>query len=97
MAFNRLGCMGHYYSGMLDIYSDLTQQYRFFGGHIELIEVDELAALRREVTDEEIRIEERERQRKAEDHDEDVDHPFLGVNRADLHHFLAVLDGGRLR
>lgn len=55
MAFNRLGCMGHYYSGMLDIYSDLTQQYRFFGGHIELIEVDELAALRREVTDDAIK------------------------------------------
>lgn len=54
MAFNRLGCMGHYYSGMLDIYSDLTQQYRFFGGHIELIEVDELAALRRTVTGKDI-------------------------------------------
>jgi len=26
MAHNRLGCMGHYYSGMLDIYTDLTQQ-----------------------------------------------------------------------
>lgn len=50
MAYNRLGCIGHYYSGMLDIYSDLTQQYKYFGGHIELIEVDELAALRREVT-----------------------------------------------
>jgi len=50
MAFNRLGCMGHYYSGMLDIYTDLTQQYAHFGGHIELIEVDELAALRQEVT-----------------------------------------------
>jgi L-arabinose isomerase len=45
MAYNRLGCMGHYYSGMLDIYSDLTQQYATFGGHIELLEVDELAAL----------------------------------------------------
>jgi L-arabinose isomerase len=55
MAQNRLGCMGHYYSGMLDIYSDLTQQYRFFGGHIELIEVDELAALRRDVTEAAIR------------------------------------------
>jgi L-arabinose isomerase len=54
MAYNRLGCMGHYYSGMLDIYSDLTQQYAHFGGHIELIEVDELASLRKEVTDEEI-------------------------------------------
>ena len=50
MAYNRLGCMGLYYSGMLDIYSDLTQQYKYFGGHIELIEVDELAALRREVS-----------------------------------------------
>lgn len=51
MAYNRLGCMGHYYSGMLDIYSDLTQQYAHFGGHIELIEVDELASLRKEVSD----------------------------------------------
>lgn len=33
---NRLGCMGHYYSGMLDIYTDLTQQYAHFGGRIEL-------------------------------------------------------------
>lgn len=47
---NRLGAMGHYYSGMLDIYSDLTLQYKYFGGHIELLEVDELSALRREVT-----------------------------------------------
>jgi L-arabinose isomerase len=50
MFHNRLGCMGHYYSGMLDIYSDLTQQCATFGGHIEIIEVDELSALRREVT-----------------------------------------------
>lgn len=54
MAYNRLGCMGHYYSGMLDIYSDLTQQYATFGGHIELIEVEELAILRKEVTEAEI-------------------------------------------
>ena len=50
MQYNRLGCMGHYYSGMLDIYTDLTQQYAHFGGHIELLEVEELAALRKEVT-----------------------------------------------
>jgi L-arabinose isomerase len=54
MAYNRLGCMGHYYSGMLDIYTDLTQQYAGFGGHIELIEVEELAALRRSVTSVEV-------------------------------------------
>src|SRR5258708_24096535 len=35
---------------MLDIYTDLTQQYAGFGGHIELIEVEELAALRRDVS-----------------------------------------------
>jgi L-arabinose isomerase len=54
MAHNRLGLMGHYYCGMLDIYSDLTQQCAHFGGHMEIIEVDELAALRRGVTAEEI-------------------------------------------
>jgi len=55
MAFNRLGCMGHYYSGMLDIYTDLTQQYAAFGGHIELIEVEELAVRRRQVSKAEVK------------------------------------------
>lgn len=50
MFYNRMGCMGHYYSGMLDIYTDLTKQYAYFGGHIELLEVEELAMLRRQVT-----------------------------------------------
>ena len=50
MEHNRLGVMGHYYGGMLDIYTDLTQQCAGFGGHIEIVEVDELAALRAEVT-----------------------------------------------
>ncbi len=55
MEHNRLGVMGHYYGGMLDIYSDLTQQCAYFGGHIEVVEVDELAALRRQVQDREIK------------------------------------------
>ena len=50
MEHNRLGVMGHYYGGMLDIYSDLTQQCAYFGGHIEVVEVDELSALRREAS-----------------------------------------------
>src|SRR5262249_1196895 len=50
MFHNRLGVLGHYYGGMLDIYSDLTEQCAHFGGHIEIIEVDELAALRREAS-----------------------------------------------
>jgi L-arabinose isomerase len=54
LAHNRLGCMGHYYGGMLDVYSDLTLQLASFGGHIEMLEVDELADLRSKVTDKEI-------------------------------------------
>lgn len=50
MASNRLGLMGHYYNGMLDIYSDVTLQCATFGTQIEILEVDELTALRREVT-----------------------------------------------
>ncbi len=54
MEHNRLGLMGHYYGGMLDIYSDLTSQCAAFGGHMEHLEVDELAALRTEVSAAEI-------------------------------------------
>ena len=54
MAHNRLGLMGHYYNGMLDIASDTTLQCATFGGHIEIIEVEELATLRQRVTDSEI-------------------------------------------
>jgi L-arabinose isomerase len=55
MERNRLGVMGHYYGGMLDIYSDLTLQSAIFGGHVEIIEVEELAALRAKVTSAEIK------------------------------------------
>ena len=51
MRHNRLGLMGHYYGGMLDIYTDVTRQCAYFGGHIEMLEVDELASLRTSVTD----------------------------------------------
>ena len=54
MEHNRLGVMGHYYGGMLDVYSDLTQHCAVFGGHIEILEVDELAALRSEVSNAQI-------------------------------------------
>ncbi len=54
MSHNRLGALGQYYSGMLDIYSDLTMQCITFGGHIEIIEVDEVSALRKKVSRAEI-------------------------------------------
>lgn len=51
MAHNRLGLMGHYYNGMLDVTTDLARQVATFGGHMEIVEVEELVALRREVTE----------------------------------------------
>jgi L-arabinose isomerase len=50
MSHNRLGLMGNYYGGMLDIYTNLTLQNSVFGGHMEIIEVDELTALRENVS-----------------------------------------------
>jgi L-arabinose isomerase len=55
MAHNRLGLLGHYYNGMMDIHTDTTRQLAYFGGHMEIIEVEELAALRRKVDDDPIR------------------------------------------
>lgn len=55
MEHNRLGVMGHYYCGMLDIYSDLTQQCASFGGHVEILEVDELSCMRDSFSDTEIK------------------------------------------
>jgi len=54
LAENRLGLMGHYYSGMLDIMTDVTQVAITFGCHIEHLEVDELSGLRGQVTAEEV-------------------------------------------
>jgi L-arabinose isomerase len=54
MYYNRMGVMGNYYSGMLDIYSNLTAQCAAFGGHIEVIEVDELSGLRPNASEKEI-------------------------------------------
>ena len=45
LAQARLGLMGHYYSGMLDIMTDVTMVSIVFGTHVEMLEVDELSAL----------------------------------------------------
>ncbi|HEV2273566.1 MAG TPA: arabinose isomerase [Acidobacteriaceae bacterium] len=54
LAHNRLGLMGHYYGGMLDVATDLTRLSGVFGSHLEMIEPDELSALRQCVTEAEI-------------------------------------------
>src|SRR5665648_987118 len=53
---NRLGILGHYYGGMLDVYTDLTKQSAVFGTHIEMLEMCELKKYRDEVTDGEVQV-----------------------------------------
>lgn len=60
MRHNRLGVLGHYYGGMLDVYTDLTKLSAVFGTHIEMIEMCELKKFRDEVTGEEMSIKIRE-------------------------------------
>jgi L-arabinose isomerase len=54
MQNNRLGVLGHYYAGMLDVYSDLTKQSASFGTHIEIVEMCEVKKYRDAVTASEI-------------------------------------------
>jgi L-arabinose isomerase len=54
LASSRLGLMGHYYSGMLDIMTDVTLVSIAFGTHVEIVEVDELSALAADVKDDEV-------------------------------------------
>jgi L-arabinose isomerase len=54
MQNNRLGVLGHYYGGMLDVYTDLTKQSATFGTHMEMLEMCELKKYRDEVTEVEV-------------------------------------------
>ena len=52
---NRLGVLGHYYNGMLDVYTDITRQSTVFGTHIELLEMCELKKYRDQASDERVK------------------------------------------
>ncbi len=54
LSHTRLGLMGHYYGGMLDIATDLTAVSSVFGAHIEMLEIDELSAICEEMTSAEV-------------------------------------------
>lgn len=51
---NRMGVLGHYYCGMLDVYTDLTRLSGVFGTHFELLEMCELKTLRDEATSQQV-------------------------------------------
>ena len=54
LAENRLGLLGHYYCGMLDVVTDITQACITFGMHTEILEIDELNSLRSNIQQDEI-------------------------------------------
>jgi L-arabinose isomerase len=54
MRDNRMGILGHYYGGMLDVYTDTALQSAVFGTHIELLEMCELKAYRDAATNDEL-------------------------------------------
>jgi L-arabinose isomerase len=48
---SRIGFLGHNYAGMLDMYSDFTQVHAQTQAHVEVLEIDDLAARVETVTD----------------------------------------------
>lgn len=52
---NRMGILGHYYGGMLDVYTDVTKQAAVFGTHFEMLEMCELKKHRDAVTEVELK------------------------------------------
>lgn len=54
MRKNRMGVLGNYYGGMVDVYSDLTLHSTVFGTHTEVLEMCELVDIRNNINDEEV-------------------------------------------
>ena len=50
----RIGLLGHYYGGMLDVYSDVTQLSSTFGSHFEILEMSTLFKYRNEATEDQL-------------------------------------------
>jgi L-arabinose isomerase len=51
---SNIGLLGHYYGGMLDVYSDYTQLSSVFGSHFVIMEMDELKAIRDTIPEKDI-------------------------------------------
>ncbi|HPN33067.1 MAG TPA: arabinose isomerase [bacterium] len=50
LAETRIGILGHYYGGMLDVYSDKTGLSAVFGSHFEIVEIGEILRQRSKVS-----------------------------------------------
>jgi len=64
MKKNRMGVLGHYYCGMLDVYTDMTKVSSVFGTHFELLEMCDLKKFRDEVTMDDVNSKLKEFQRE---------------------------------
>ena len=62
----RIGILGHYYCGMLDVYTDVTRLASVFGSHFELLEIDELKALRDGIGEQQIKDKRRQFEKEFE-------------------------------
>lgn len=51
---SRVGILGHYYGGMMDVYSDITLLASVFGVHFEILEMCELQSYRNNITSKDI-------------------------------------------
>ena len=51
----RIGVLGHYYGGMLDVYSDMTRLSVAFGSHFEIVEMSALYNYRQNAADKDIK------------------------------------------
>src|SRR4051794_330834 len=51
---SRIGFLGHTYPGMLDMYTDFTAVHAQLGAHVEVLEIDDLAARTAAATDPEV-------------------------------------------
>jgi L-arabinose isomerase len=56
----RIGFLGHTYPGMLDLYSDFTAVHAQIGAHVEVLEIDDLAARVAQASDDEVLAKEAE-------------------------------------
>ncbi len=54
MSSNRMGILGNYYGGMLDVYTDVTRLSATFGTHFEILEMCKLKENRDKVTEQQL-------------------------------------------